>query len=39
MPEIVNEGQSGAALDTAHIGDIEGAFGTIRLGDEARGRA
>ncbi|HIQ17667.1 NRAMP family divalent metal transporter [Mesorhizobium sp.] len=35
MPEIVNEGQSGAALDTAHIGDIEGAFGTIRLGDEA----
>lgn len=23
-----------AALDTAHIGDIEGAFGTIRLGDE-----
>ena len=25
----------GAALDAAHIGDIEGAFGTIRLGDEA----
>ncbi|GAB3560758.1 divalent metal cation transporter [Arthrobacter alkaliphilus] len=23
-----------AALDTAHIGDIEGAFGTIRLNDE-----
>jgi NRAMP (natural resistance-associated macrophage protein)-like metal ion transporter len=35
MTEIVNEGQSGAALDTAHVGDIEGAFGTIRLGDEA----
>ena len=25
----------GAALDAAHVGDIEGAFGTIRLGDEA----
>ena len=24
-----------AALDSAHVGDIEGAFGTIRLGDEA----
>ena len=24
-----------AALDSAHIGDIEGAFGTIRLGDES----
>lgn len=24
-----------AALDTAHVGDIEGAFGTIRLGAEA----
>lgn len=35
MPTTVNEGQSGAALDTAHVGDIEGAFGTIRLGDEA----
>ena len=23
------------ALDSAHIGDIEGAFGTIRLGDDA----
>ena len=30
-----NEGKPGAALDTAHVGDIEGAFGTIRLGDEA----
>lgn len=35
MPATVKEGQSGAALDTAHVGDIEGAFGTIRLGDEA----
>lgn len=35
MPAPVNEGQPGAALDTAHVGDIEGAFGTIRLGDEA----
>ncbi|HEV2596414.1 MAG TPA: NRAMP family divalent metal transporter [Sphingomicrobium sp.] len=24
-----------AVLDTAHIGDIQGAFGTIRVGDEA----
>ncbi|GAC1571761.1 MAG: divalent metal cation transporter [Sphingomicrobium sp.] len=35
MSSPVNEGHSGAALDSAHIGDIEGAFGTIRLGDEA----
>ncbi|WP_339444738.1 divalent metal cation transporter, partial [Pseudomonas hunanensis] len=35
MPATVNEGQPGASLDTAHVGDIEGAFGTIRLGDEA----
>ena len=35
MPATVNEGQPGAALDAAHVGDIEGAFGTIRLGDEA----
>ncbi|WP_229839615.1 Nramp family divalent metal transporter [Sphingomonas glacialis] len=31
----MNEGPPGAALDAAHVGDIEGAFGTIRLGDEA----
>ena len=31
----MNEGHKGAALDSAHVGDIEGAFGTIRLGDEA----
>jgi len=27
--------QATAALDSAHVGDMEGAFGTIRLGDEA----
>ena len=27
--------QPAAALDTAHVGDIEGAFGTIYLGEEA----
>ena len=35
MPATVNKGQPTAALDEAHVGDIEGAFGTIRLGDEA----
>lgn len=30
-----NEQPATAVLDTAHIGDIEGALGTIRLGDEA----
>lgn len=35
MHATVNEGPPGAALDEAHVGDIEGAFGTIRLGDEA----
>ena len=35
MPATVNDDQPGAALDTAHVGDIEGAFGTIRLGEEA----
>lgn len=25
----------GASLDSAHVGDIQGAFGTIRLGDDA----
>lgn len=28
-----------AVLDTAHVGDIKGAFGTIRLGDESRHRS
>ena len=27
-------GQGSAVLDSAHVGDIEGAFGTIRLGEE-----
>ena len=35
MPSTLNKGQPSAALDEAHVGDIEGAFGTIRLGDEA----
>ena len=35
MSEISSVPRQVAALDTAHIGDIEGAFGTIRLGDEA----
>ena len=35
MTEIPSILRPVAALDTAHIGDIEGAFGTIRLGDEA----
>ena len=36
MPAHVNDGKLGtAALDAAHVGDIEGAFGTISLGDEA----
>lgn len=34
-PSIRGETSEGsAALDSAHVGDIEGAFGTIRLGDE-----
>ena len=35
MTEIPSMLRPVAALDTAHLGDIEGAFGTIRLGDEA----
>lgn len=35
MTSREREPEGGAALDTAHVGDIEGAFGTIRLGDEA----
>jgi Mn2+/Fe2+ NRAMP family transporter len=27
-----------AVLDSAHVGDIQGAFGTIRLGEEVSGR-
>ena len=29
------DAQSSAVLDAAHLGDIEGAFGTVRLGDDA----
>jgi hypothetical protein len=35
MVDVHSGPRPAAALDTAHIGDIEGAFGTIRLGDEA----
>ena len=28
-------GPVSAVLDSAHVGDIEGAMGTIRLGDDA----
>jgi NRAMP (natural resistance-associated macrophage protein)-like metal ion transporter len=35
MSDTRTDPQPAAALDTAHVGDIEGAFGTIRLGDEA----
>ena len=32
---IQTEEQQTAVLDSAHVGNIEGAFGTIRVGDEA----
>ena len=35
MVHVRTDPQAGAALDTAHVGDIKGAFGTITLGDEA----
>jgi NRAMP (natural resistance-associated macrophage protein)-like metal ion transporter len=34
--ELCTEPRRGAVLDEAHIGDIRGAFGTIRQGDVAR---
>jgi NRAMP (natural resistance-associated macrophage protein)-like metal ion transporter len=34
--ELCTEPRRGAVLDGAHIGDIRGAFGTIRQGDVAR---
>jgi Mn2+/Fe2+ NRAMP family transporter len=34
MSDTQPERKPATALDSAHIGDIEGAFGTIRLGDE-----
>lgn len=35
MPDAHTAPPPLAALDTAHIGDIKGAFGTIRVGDDA----
>ena len=38
MPDqtpVAADAHNSAALDTAHVGDILGAFGTIRVGDEA----
>ena len=35
MTDTDNTSTKTAALDSAHVGDIKGAFGTIRLGDEA----
>ena len=32
---IRSEDRHSAVLDSAHVGDIKGAFGTIRVGDEA----
>ncbi|MDP9043499.1 MAG: divalent metal cation transporter [Pseudomonadota bacterium] len=34
MSDVHTDPQLTAALDTAHVGDIEGAFGTIRLDDD-----
>ena len=34
MADAEPSSQPTAVLDAAHVGDIEGAFGTIRLGDE-----
>ena len=35
MTEVAKDLQGTAVLDSAHVGDIHGAFGTIRLDDEA----
>jgi Mn2+/Fe2+ NRAMP family transporter len=35
MARTGDESRAPAVLDSAHVGDIEGAFGTIRLGSEA----
>jgi len=35
MTEIESEINIGAALDSAHVGDIHGAFGSIRIDDDA----
>jgi hypothetical protein len=34
--ELYTDPSRGAVLDEAHVGDIRGAFGTIRHGDTAR---
>ena len=37
--ELAGDGRpAGAALDSAHVGDIQGAFGTLRLGEVGAGR-
>jgi Mn2+/Fe2+ NRAMP family transporter len=35
-PQLTSPPQQSAVLDTAHLGDIEGALGRIRVGDEPR---
>ena len=35
MANVDTDPKPAAQLDSAHVGDIEGAFGTIRVGDEA----
>jgi Mn2+/Fe2+ NRAMP family transporter len=36
MSDLILNNPASAVLDPAHLGDIEGAFGTIRLGDTLR---
>lgn len=36
LVETTTDAPPTAALDSAHVGDIMGAFGTIRVGDESR---
>jgi NRAMP (natural resistance-associated macrophage protein)-like metal ion transporter len=38
-PIVATPSERGAVLDEAHVGDIEGAFGTIALGDTASRRS
>jgi NRAMP (natural resistance-associated macrophage protein)-like metal ion transporter len=38
-PHIVAAGSASAVLDSAHVGDIVGALGRIRLGDTETGRS
>ena len=39
MAEVRDEDPASSVLDEAHLGDIEGAFGTIRQHDEAQRRS